>query len=262
MCHLQVVTMKYAVVEGIRARIEKIIGSQSPKDMSAALGISVQAVYKALRSGKIPETWVYKLAAKYGIFPQWISSGEGPMRIGENSLNAGDSGIAHQQANDLRVLEQTWAAPVIVTSPPSENPWKSTKWQEVPVIALGNCGKTDWYSPDPMALRTALPVDYPYTPNLFAVLAVGTSMQPEGIRQGYIFFCNPAASIDPGDAVYVEKNDGTASIKKYLKQDDKALHLQGWSNPQSNGEQMPYYEELELSKVKRVVCVVVVKRKA
>lgn len=253
--------MKDPALEDVRARIGKIIGSQSPKKLSAALGISVQAVYKGLRGEKVPETWVYKLAAQFGVSPQWILSGEGPMRVGENPVKV-EEGSGLPQTVVRQSSEQAWGTPVFMASSPTENPWKSTKWQEVPVIALGNCGKTDWYSPNPMALRTALPVDYPYTPNLFAVMAVGTSMQPEGIRQGYILFCNPSASIDPGDAVYVEKKDGTASIKKYLKQDERLLHLQGWSEPQNNGGQAPYYEELELSQVRRIVCVVVVKRKA
>lgn len=253
--------MKDPSFEGVLARIEKIIGSNSPKNLSAILGISAQAVYKGLRGERIPETWVYKLAAQYGVSPQWILSGEGPMRLGENPVKVEEGSIL-PAPHLLQSPEQSWAAPVFVATPPTENPWKSTNWQEVPVIALGNCGKTDWYSPDPVALRATLPVDYPYTPNLFAVMAVGTSMQPEGIRQGYILFCNPSSSIDPGDVVYVEKKDGSAAIKKYLKQDDQLLHLQGWSEPQKNGTQAPYYEELELSLIKRVVCVVVVKRKA
>lgn len=167
---------------------------------------------------------------------------------------------AGSASSDACNAARSWQPPVHLAQISSDDPWKNAKWQEVPVVGLANCGDGSWYTPGNLPLRATMPVDYPYTPNMFAVLAVGTSMQPEGIKQGYVLFCDPSAGIDVGDAVYVEKADGSASVKKYLKNDNGKIHLQGWSEPK-DGTQKPYFEEVAQSQIKRLACVVVVKRK-
>lgn len=64
--------------ENIHARLTEVVGSQAPKELAAALGISEQAVYKALRKKDIPQTWVYRISSKYDIQPSWLTTGIGP----------------------------------------------------------------------------------------------------------------------------------------------------------------------------------------
>ena len=113
-----------------------------------------------------------------------------------------------------------------------------------------------------MAFKLSFPVDHPYSPELFAVIAVGTSMQPEGIKQGFVLYCDPAAPLAPNDVVFVEKRDGSAAVKTFKKQDDRWLYLEGWLPPNEEGAQKLYSEQLDIGIIKRVVCVVLMKLKA
>lgn len=148
------------------------------------------------------------------------------------------------------------------TEQPSSSCESSARGRKVPIIGLAACGLSGWYNPGPLALSATFPVDHPYSRDLFAVIAVGTSMQPEGIRQGFLLFCDPDVPLVPGDVVYVEKADGTASIKTYYNRDSQWLHLQGWLAPHEDGSQKPYREQVNLELVKRMACVFLVKRKA
>lgn len=145
---------------------------------------------------------------------------------------------------------------------PSYSCEPSARGRKVPIIGLAACGLSGWYNPGPLALSATFPVDHPYSGDLFAVIAVGTSMQPEGIRQGYLLFCDPGMPPASGDIVYVEKTDGTASIKTYNNRDNQWLHLQGWLAPHEDGSQKPYREQVNLEMVKRIACVFLIKRKA
>ena len=105
-------------------------------------------------------------------------------------------------------------------------------------------------------------MDHPYTPELFAVIAVGESMRPEGIREGFVLYCDPGAPLNKEDVVYLETVDGRASIKKFLERDNERLVVQGWLDPEPDGAQKPFTIKLPTAHVKRLAPVVVVKRKA
>ncbi|MDL2272352.1 hypothetical protein LJC23_04895 [Desulfovibrio sp. OttesenSCG-928-I05] len=70
--------MKNNNFEEMHSRFVEVIGSGTPKAFAAALEISVQAVHKALRQKRIPSTWVYKIATKYTLFPDWLLTGKEP----------------------------------------------------------------------------------------------------------------------------------------------------------------------------------------
>lgn len=230
-------------------RLKLGTNATSDSELARKLGVSQQAIYNARNTNKLPDAWIRKSANNFNLSTDWLYFGVGEVQ--RASGNFSNKKIEHAPPNSAQLPAQ------IV----EQNPWERTPYQDVPVLALANCGTTNWYAPDIMALRVRLPIDYPYTPNLFAVLAMGSSMVPEGIRQGFIVFCDPNVKPEPSDVVYIEKKDETASIKKFLKQDGK-IHLQGWKPPDANGNQAPYFEELNNDDVKRIVCIVVVKRKS
>ncbi len=219
-------------------------------ELAGKLGISSMSLSNYMKGLRAPDIiLISRLAFELNICLDWLVAGKGPKYVNGRSTEKTDEN------------RHGWNHPVPVYAPTNDDPWFNAKWQEVPVIGLGNCGDSRWYSPGNMALRVSLPVDYPYNPNTFAVIAVGSSMQPEGIRQGYVLFCDPAASIEPGDAVYIEKLNGTASVKKFLKADDDKVHVQGWSDPGPDGRQDSYHELIDREEIRRMACVVIVKRK-
>ena len=130
----------------------------------------------------------------------------------------------------------------------------------VPVLGLAECGLKGWYQAAPMAVFALRPADLADAA-AFAVIAIGASMRPAGISPGFLCFCSPAVAPDSGDRVYVERRDGTASIKIYLGRCEIWLHLRGWLEPDQAGRQEPYDEELGLDQVARLAPVVYIKLK-
>ena len=130
----------------------------------------------------------------------------------------------------------------------------------VPVLGFAECGLKGWYQESPMAVFALRPADLADA-TAFAVIAIGTSMRPAGISPGFLCFCSPAVAPDSGDRVYIERRDGTASIKIYLGRCEIWLHLRGWLEPDQAGRQEPYDEQLRLDQVARLAPVVYIKLK-
>ncbi len=232
--------------------LRNMSAKMSQAEFSAKIGITQTTWGRYERGENAPDVdTLIRLCEVLQIAPNWLLTGKGPI-----FANAQDQTPAAQQDG-----ASSWQPPLLATNQSSDDPYKNSKWQEVPVFSLANCGPNEWYAINKLALRTPLPVDYPYHPENFAVIAMGVSMQPEGIRQGNVLFCDPSTNCDPGDIVYVEKTDNLASVKKFLKFDGHTLHLQGWEPPGPDGIQKPYFEELPADQIRRVVCVVIVKWK-
>ena len=134
--------------------------------------------------------------------------------------------------------------------------------QYIPVTGLATCDMAGWYNANPIAFNVPMPKGYADVKDVFAVIAIGTSMQPDGIREGYLLFCDPKLAPNPGDAVFVKSRDGKATIKRFIKADEKELTLQGWLDPNSDGEQKPYTMVLSNDYVEMIACVVIVQRRA
>ena len=130
----------------------------------------------------------------------------------------------------------------------------------VPVIGLAECGLKGWYQESTLAISATRPGDL-FDPEAFAVIAIGASMRPAGILEGFLCFCSPRTAADKGDRVYIERRDGTASIKEYVKRDETWLHLQGWLDPDESGRQEPYGDQVKLDQVGRLATVVYIKLK-
>lgn len=130
----------------------------------------------------------------------------------------------------------------------------------VPVIGLAKCGLQGWAQSIPLGINASRPGDLT-EPEAFCVLAVGNSMTPAGILPGQICYCNPHDDFGAGDAVYVERRDGTATIKLFRGSDNDRITLQGWLDPDENGRQAPYTDTIKTDQVRRMATVIYVKRK-
>ena len=230
-------TKERASMDSFSARLRSLRGKKAQAAFADEIGVSTRSLSRYENGESSPDAVaVAAICTVAKVNSEWLLFGRGPKNA------------------EAPAQEDAPSSPAI--------PAQSAQRQEVPVIGLASCGQSGWYNPSALAIRLPMPVDYPPTPGLFAVIAVGTSMQPEGIRQGYVLFCDPTQTLQEEDAVFIETTDGAASVKTFKKRDGQWLHLQGWLPPDDDGVQKPYREELLREAVKRVACVVLVKRKA
>jgi len=220
-----------ANTQELLARLMKAASIDSPALLAKCLGISTQAVYDAKRRNKVPDSWVRIIAEKFAVSSNWLFFGQ----------------------------EGTEAAKPLSGMKPKES--LATMPGEVPVIGLAACGISGWFIYKPLALLAPYPFGAPPI-GTFAVAAVGANMVPEGIRQGFVLYCNPQISPNHGDAIFIEKHDGTASVKRYVGEDDKLFYLEGWLDPDENGVQQPYQEKISSNAIKQIAVVTIVKRRA
>lgn len=216
-------------IEAQLSRLKRAAGVGTDTALAARLGITQGGISSAKKRGRLPYKWFVKISGECGVSVEWLLSGR------ENDAAA---------------------------EPTAQNPARQAAGtREVTVTGLAACGISGWYNPGPLALRVPMPLDCRADSDIIAVIAIGTSMKPAGIRQGNLVFCDPAVTPDPEDDVYVEQHDGTASIKRFLDQDSEWIYLRGWGTPDEHGRQKPYTEKLANAVVRRIACVVLVKRK-
>lgn len=227
----------------IAERLLILRGKAKQGDFAKTLGVNPNTLrsYENGRSNPNQE-FLERLCVQFSVSPSWLLLGIGPMRANEPT----------EQPTPPAPVE---ASPVILKQDVRAS-------RTAPVIGLASCGIAGWYNPAPIALRAPIPDTYTPKGEVIAVIAIGKSMQPDGIRQGYVAICDTGVQPVVDDAVFVERVDGHSSIKRYVTHDAQWLHLQGWLDPDERGEQRPYNEQLLLEAVKRIVPVVIVCRRA
>lgn len=73
--------VKGFTAESVLSRIMSATGIRSQSELARVLGIGRQAVTDAKKRSHIPADWYLYLCRKYGLNPQWLESGMGPMYI-------------------------------------------------------------------------------------------------------------------------------------------------------------------------------------
>lgn len=130
----------------------------------------------------------------------------------------------------------------------------------VPVYGFAECGLAGWYNEVRYRVTTSL--DWP-DPDIFAVIAAGHSMAPEGIHPGFICIVSPNTRPQRGDAVLIRRNDNSSTIKVYNSEDKDWLHVTGWLDPEKPGAaQIPFSDQIKRDTVERIATVIMVKRRA
>jgi phage repressor protein C with HTH and peptisase S24 domain len=130
---------------------------------------------------------------------------------------------------------------------------------EIPVYGFAECGLQGWYNEVRYRIVTAL--DWP-DPEMFAVIASGHSMAPEGIHPGFFCMVSPNTKPQRGDAILIRKRDRTSTIKVYHREDKDWLYVGGWLDPETpGGAQLPYTDQIRRDAVERLAPVIMVKRR-
>lgn len=215
--------------------------------LAKVLGIRQGSIANAKARGSVPHKWFVQISLACGVEMDWLLKGEGPMRRTAPPQQPNTPPVSLNPGEPAAAIAQT-----------------DIKFKNVPVVGLAACGLTDWYNPSQVAVYASVPDDV--GPRAFGIIAVGDSMQPQGIEQGFVAICDPDADLRPGDVVYVEQRDPSsgrtlASLKKYMKQDDGWVHFKNWLPPDANGEQKAVETKILAGIVTRMVPVTIVKRK-
>lgn len=151
----------------------------------------------------------------------------------------------------------TWL--VLGTDDETQAP-SQTERREIPVYGFAECGLQGWYNEVPCRVRASL--DWP-DPEMFAVIAAGHSMAPEGIHPGFVCLVSPSTRPQKGDAVLIRKRDSSATIKIYGREDKDWLYVNGWLDPETPGAtQTPYTDQIKRDSIEHLATVVMVKRRA
>ena len=220
----------------IADRILSIRGTRKQGEFARELDVNPNTL-RAYEKGRATpgQDFLERLAVKFSVNPEWLLLGQGDM-----------------------YLQPARIAP--------ENQPNVSGQAAVPVIGLAACGYQGWFNPNDIALNTAIAAG-DARPGMFAVIAIGASMQPEGIRHGFVVICDPNLKPRKGDVVYVERRDleeGTvhASLKLYSGRDEDWVYLASWSEPDQDDRQEMEFAELSTRYLGRLVVASMVKRRA
>ncbi|MEG2173492.1 MAG: S24 family peptidase [Desulfovibrionaceae bacterium] len=214
--------------ERVRLYIEKKGLSQG--DLAQVLDLPVRKFNYYLTEKSQVNLWpllVKLLEHDKKLSRTWLYFGEGDMWTGQVQGQTPPPPAAPQ----LPALDSGTLLLSGMPFTPTGNPLRLT--------ALADCGKQGWCNRTYKSVSVSPPhcgADW------IAVLTIGDSMLPYGIREGYTLFCDPAQSPAEGEAVYALRRDGSATIKIYKGRDAAGcIVLQHWT-PAVGGVQKPYLD--------------------
>ena len=91
--------MEYATWLDTFQRLCTATGATSEAGLATAMGMSHQAVYEAKKKVTIPPKWIITVAQQYDVSADWLLSGRGAMRQGEESVQQGTASVAPAAAH-------------------------------------------------------------------------------------------------------------------------------------------------------------------
>lgn len=128
------------------------------------------------------------------------------------------------------------------------------------MVGLASCGMEGWNKVTSISV-SASPIVLGQ--NAMAVIAAGESMVPAGIACGQICYCDPDQAPLEGDAVYLLRQDNTATVKIYLGATIKRgwIGLKGWLDKDTTGERKSFRFEVPEDEVVTLAPVMYVRRR-
>ncbi|MDL2272126.1 helix-turn-helix domain-containing protein, partial [Desulfovibrio sp. OttesenSCG-928-I05] len=238
-------------IEQQLARLREAAGVHTDTALAKALGITQGGISSAKRRGRIPDKWLVKTASVYGVYLEWLHSGKGPMRMthGREAPHQPGTGPFAMGAQSLEGaaagIDQLFV----------------TRQRYVPVLGFAASAVSGWYVPNTLAMHVPLALESPEK-DVFAVVMTGHCMEPDGIRQGHVLFCAAGMVPEPGDAVFIERCNGTVGVRRFEGQDKQWLYVQAWKDPDTEGRQVSFTEKLAPDSIKTLACVMVIRRRA
>lgn len=197
------------MLDAMKTLAEKVAHLRTAKgwtqgELAAAVGVtqgSIGNIESGIRENPRAAT-ILGIAKVFGVSPQWLSTGEGPMHTG--------AGVEAIHSNTVQGPEIRGKVPLI-------------SW----VRAGELCETHDNYQPGDADHWMDCPV--PHGPRTYCLEISGDSMDDGGAdayRDGEIIFVDPDASPDPGRDVVVRTPDNKTTFKR-LKEDTEGRYLLG-----------------------------------
>ena len=120
----------------------------------------------------------------------------------------------------------------------------------VPLIGLANCGIAQgWFNELALTDKILLP-SFMAEDNVFAVLCRGLSMVPAGIEDGNVCLVYPNRPVEAGKPALIRtkafvkgREVSLATIKIFDSEDENAVMLSGWLDPDETGSQSLFTEK-------------------
>lgn len=201
--------------------------SATSKTLASLAGVTEQAFSGYLKAKNLPAApALSRLSEHARLNINWFLTGNGPILIDEK------------------------------TSEPPRN-------EALAAIGFASCGINGWAG----KMTHATVVTAPHLwPDMFCVIASGESMIPEGIGHGHYVFCAPNLPPVAGECVYVETTDGKGALKRFLGEKDikgtgAGIHLLGWLDRNSKGQQKSFEITISKELVKTLAPVVYIQRR-
>lgn len=169
-------------------------GFPSQAALARSLDITPQRITEALRRGKIPDLWVYRVAYQTGFRAEWIQTGRGARMHGAR-MSVSAEGLAEYGAPPIAVVPVlTWVQAGALRSAEDLYPYAGAAEEYLSVSVRGK--------------------------HCFSLTVRGDSMLPD-FREGDKIVIDPDLAPQSGDyVVAVIDGSGEATFKRYLKKKD------------------------------------------
>lgn len=197
------------------------------------------------------------IGRRLGLTSQWLLYGEGAPFV-ENAVDA-SSPVEQADVRSAADIEGEHSSPASLSAATVPGSVFSglSGVMPLPLTGLAECGIQGWYREAHMRAPVAPPQ---VGEGWMAVMAVGDSMIPAGIREGHILYCDPDQPPVVGEPIYVLRADGAASIKMWqgIAENGFAV-LQGWLPPDAQGNQSSYLDQLAPGQIAKLAPVIYVR---
>lgn len=196
------------VFDVVWERIRKVTGWKNYGQLADFLGIKSASVSGAKKRGFISLEWVFKVAQGFGVFTDWLATGEGPMRSGSDNQPMDSS-----RANDL--AGEFLLVPRYEVSASAGGGAVIHSEQLVDHLAF----RSEW-------VRSALDVS---VKNLALISVKGDSMEPT-LSNGDMILIDTGTRRVEDNAIYVLRYEGSLMVKRIQRKIDGTLVIKS-DNP-------------------------------
>ena len=282
-----------AVHSSFSDRLKFLIGDESERAFASRLGLTGGAVRGWMNRSEPSRAALVKICHECDVGIAWLTTGEGPMRLGEEVLPPPaweqEKAELEEKMRDYRRLQEHLEAGKreiellkevaeanrqirnmekgMVKQPPPP-PTAGGGVADITLLGLAECGMAGWLLKKPLSVNVICPVGMNPAED-FAVMATGQSLFYAGIEPGFVCFCATKSTPRVGDIVYVLKPNNMASLGvvrelEHKKKGSKTpwLVLQKWHDlDPKTGLREPYTLRENRDEIVEVVPVIYVQRR-
>lgn len=175
-------------------RLRTAAGAETLAALARHLDVEPSVINRAIREQRVPDLWVYKIAADTGYLPKWILSGDGP-KMHPSHAHVIQEALSDYGLGRVRVIPLlTWVQAGALRSAEDLYPYAGAAEEYLSVSVRGE--------------------------HCFSLKVRGDSMLPD-FREGDMIVIDPDLQPRSGDyVVVVIDGTGEATFKRYMKKKD------------------------------------------